>query len=263
MVSLLTRQKTLLNSQQVEEDIQKLQDIASELNEVYERMQIIGVDQAQSRATAILAGLRFTESMQKSPTSSLSGGWLMRVSLACALFISPDVLMLDEPTNHLDLEAVLWLQDYLLSYPHTILLVSHDREFLNQVCTDIILFKDLKLKYYKGDFDTFENVVREQESLQQRQYEAQKQKHEHVQEFIDKFRFNSKRASLVQSRIKSMNKEVLIEEVVQDAVFEFSFPDSGDIGRNVIRLQDVGFGYSKDSLLFKNVEFSIEQVRYN
>ena len=106
----------------------------------------------------VLVGLRFTDEMQHASTSLLSGGWLMRVALASALFIEPDLLMLDEPTNHLDLEAVLWLQNYLLQYPHTVLLVSHDRAFLNEVCTDIVLFKDLKLTYYRGDFDTYEKT---------------------------------------------------------------------------------------------------------
>mgnify|MGYP003706598959 CR=1 FL=1 len=96
--------------------------------------------------------------MQKSSTDSLSGGWRMRVALAGALFIQPDILMLDEPTNHLDLEAVLWLEQYLLSYPHTILLVSHDRAFLNEVCNDIIRFADLKLTYYRGNYDIYEGM---------------------------------------------------------------------------------------------------------
>lgn len=125
---------------------------------MYERLALIGSDSAEARAAAILSGLRFTDSMQQSSTSKLSGGWLMRVALAAALFIEPDVLMLDEPTNHLDLEAVIWLQNYLLQYPHTILLVSHDRTFLNEVCTDVILFKDLKLTYYRGNFDNYEKT---------------------------------------------------------------------------------------------------------
>ncbi len=155
---LLTRQKALIEKQQNIDDVDEIQNILEQLNEVSERMNLIGVHTAEMRVTIILSGLKFTEEMQMSSTSSLSGGWLMRVSLATALFIEPDVLMLDEPTNHLDLEAVLWLQNYLIQYPHTILLVSHDRAFLNEVCTDIILFKDLKLTYYRGNFDTFEKT---------------------------------------------------------------------------------------------------------
>jgi ATP-binding cassette, subfamily F, member 3 len=118
--------------------------------EIYQRLGIIGAHTAEARAAVILAGLQFTPEMQAAPVSALSGGWRMRVSLASALFIEPDLLLLDEPTNHLDLEAVLWLQEYLKGYKHTVLLVSHDRAFLNEVCTDVVQFADKTLRCGAG-----------------------------------------------------------------------------------------------------------------
>ena len=180
--------------------------------------------------------------------------------------------MLDEPTNHLDLQAVLWLEKYLLTYPHTILVVSHDRAFLDEICTDIIHFKDLKLQYYKGNFTTFENIRAENLLVKQRQHEAQQVKRQHMQEFVDKFRYNAKRASLVQSRIKSMEKEEVIELEEEDSVFQFSFPDCGLISSTVVMFQDVAFGYSVKAavdkpsatkLLFQNVNLSVLQTRYS
>lgn len=188
--------------------------------------------------------------------------------------------MLDEPTNHLDLEAVLWLESYLQSYKHTVLLVSHDRAFLDEVCTDIILMKNQKLVYYKGNYSNFEHTRETAMIVQERQRESQAVRLNHMQDFVDKFRFNAKRASLVQSRIKAIEKETVIEEIEEDRGFSFNFPDCGQIGRPIIELENVTFGYpsvrsrvSVDTIsnnpdtvpppppLFVDVDLGIEQTR--
>ena len=130
----------------------------AEYNEVLSEMRILGVHKAEPRVRRILAGLGFTPAMQEQPTTSFSGGWRMRISLARALFMQPDLLLLDEPTNHLDLNAVIWLDNYLQSWKKTLLVVSHDQEFLSSVCQFIIHLENKKLAYYKGDYNTFKKM---------------------------------------------------------------------------------------------------------
>ena len=127
-------------------------DVAADLGEVYDELRAIGADQAEPRARRLLAGLGFSKEMQDRPTNKFSGGWRMRVSLARALYIEPTLLMLDEPTNHLDLNAVIWLDNYLQGYKKTLLIVSHDQSFLDNVCTDIVHLDQCKLWYYKGQY---------------------------------------------------------------------------------------------------------------
>jgi len=145
----------------------------AELEDTYNRLKQIDAETAAARAATILAGLGFTQEMQETATRSLSGGWRMRVALSCALFVTPDILLLDEPTNHLDFPTVLWLEKYLQGYEKTLLLVSHDRKFLNNVITDVIHFAYKTLTYYKGDYETFERVRGEQLRCAWKAYELQ------------------------------------------------------------------------------------------
>lgn len=264
-ISLLNKEKELNEKLKDINNTKEIQIAMKELEDLHERLELIGADSAEARAASILSGLQFTEEMQKQSTDSLSGGWRMRVAIAAALFIEPDLLMLDEPTNHLDLEAVLWLEKYLKSYPNTILLVSHDRAFLNEVCTDIVLFEKLKLFYHRGNYDSYEKNREEMRVVQQKQYEAQQIKLQHMQEFVDKFRYNAKRASLVQSRIKQIEKQILIEKIEDEEEFEFEFYDSGQLGRPIIAIEGVTFGFNslvtgkRLEALFKDVHLNIDQ----
>lgn len=233
--------------------------VARRLEEIYKRLEFIDAYAAESRAASILAGLSFSTEMQKRPTKTFSGGWRMRIALARALFIEPDILLLDEPTNHLDLHAVLWLEAYLVKWPKTFIVVSHAREFLNTVVTDIIHLHGQKLTTYKGDYDTFERTREEQLKNQQKAFEANERARAHMQLFIDKFRYNAKRASLVQSRIKALDRMGRVDEIINDPDYKFEFPSPDDRpGPPIISFSDASFGYPGGPLLFKNLNFGID-----
>ncbi|OMJ95296.1 hypothetical protein SteCoe_1353 [Stentor coeruleus] len=246
------RDELLKLQAQVHNDIQKMTDIN-------ERLQMIDAFTAESRAAGILSGLGFTNETMRLETKKLSGGWRMRIALAKGLFCQPDILLLDEPTNHLDLETVVWLEDYIHTYPNTVIVVSHDRAFLNSVATDIIHFHSESLHYFKGNYDDFERVRGEKLLCQRRAHDAQQARIDHVQKFIDRFRYNAKRASMVQSRIKSLNKMEIIDEVLEDPTCVFQFPDMEKLSAPLLRIDDGSFGYGSDMILSEiNINIDME-----
>lgn len=185
----------------------------------------------------------------------------MRISLARALFKMPELLLLDEPTNHLDLPTVLWLAEYLTTYPHTVMVVSHDRSFLNDVCTDVLHFEDQKLISYQGNYDTFERSRSGRLLEAKRASAASDAKKLHMQTFIDRFRANAGKAKLVQSRIKALEKMTLnsIALPEEDEAFEFHFPVPEALkGGGRVVLNDVSFGYTSDKLILKNVDLTVD-----
>lgn len=225
-----------------------------ELSKLYTEMEALQLDKAPARAASILYGLGFTPDEQKRPTKEFSGGWRMRVALARALFVKPDLLLLDEPTNMLDMRAVYWLEGYLQQWEGTILTVSHDRKFLNEICTDIIHLHTKRLDHYRGNYDNFEKTMKEKLTQQQREYEAQQTLRQHTQEFIDKFRYNAKRAAMVQSRIKMLEKLPVLRAVELDSDITFKFAECEVLNNPVLQLDDMSFRYSDDApFLFRKL----------
>lgn len=154
----------------------------------------------------ILIGLGFTEENIRFPSKKFSGGWRMRIAIAKVVFCEPEILFLDEPTNHLDLVALIWLEQYILTLDITVVIVSHAKDFLNEVVDEIIELQNQKLTYYKGNFDQFEKTKQEQTKQRMRKRESQLEEIAHMQKFVDQFRANAKRATMAQSRMKAIEK---------------------------------------------------------
>ncbi|KAF7232631.1 hypothetical protein EG68_10989 [Paragonimus skrjabini miyazakii] len=259
--ALLAELARLQPSQTVPNGLQDAQDSedrsGDKMAQIYARLAAIEADKAPARAAVILCGLGFDPEMQKRPTKEFSGGWRMRLSLAQALFANPDLLLLDEPTNMLDMRALIWLEGYLQNCSNILIIVSHDRSFLNAVATDIIHLTARHLDFYRGNYDAFEQARAERLLAQQREYEAQKAEREHIQQFIDKFRYNAKRASLVQSRIKQLERLPPISLPEKDLKIVIRLPVCDKLSSPVLRLDEVNFHYTPDKPILHKVDLSI------
>ncbi|KAJ1975518.1 ATP-binding cassette, regulator of translational elongation [Dimargaris verticillata] len=232
--------------------------LSTQLTEVYRKLQEIESDKAEAKAASILAGLGFHQADLERPTKSFSGGWRMRLSLARALFCRPDLLLLDEPTNMLDIPAVVWLEQYLRKWPSTLLVVSHDREFLDEVATDIMHQHSEKLDYYKGNFSMFHGTKEERRKNQIREYESQLQYRQHLQDFIDRWRYNAKRAAQAQSKIKILEKLPVLEAPEDEAVVTFRFPDPEALSPPILQMDEVGFGYTPEKRILSGVNIDMQ-----
>ncbi|GAW80985.1 ABC transporter,ATP-binding cassette, sub-family F, member 2 [Plasmodium gonderi] len=217
---------------------------------IYEKLNSISYLEAEKEASKILCGLGFDSNLQKKKVNSLSGGMRMRLCLSRILFSNNDIILLDEPTNHLDIYTIQFLIDYIKKLNKTCIIVSHDRDFLNEVCTDIIYFHQKQLTYYSGNYDQFEKTRVEQLLQQQREHDSIEMKKKHVQKFIDRFRYNSKRAALVQSRIKLLNKLPVVNLEKEETPFSFSFLEPFYTSNVLIRLKNVSF----KNEMFKNLQ---------
>jgi ATP-binding cassette subfamily F protein 3 len=229
------------------------------LSDIHGKLSEMESDKAEPRAATILAGLGFSPERQQYPTKTFSGGWRMRLALARALFCEPDLLLLDEPSNMLDVPSITFLSTYLQTYPSTVLVVSHDRAFLNEVATDIIHQHSERLDYYKGsDFDSFYATKEERRKTAKREYENQMVQRAHLQAFIDKFRYNAAKSSEAQSRIKKLERMPVLEAPEAEYTVHFKFPDVEKLSPPIIQMTNVAFGYTPDKPLLKHVDLDVQ-----
>ncbi|PRQ51922.1 putative adenosinetriphosphatase [Rosa chinensis] len=246
-------------------------DAGEKLAELYDQLQLMGSDAAEAQASKILAGLGFTKDMQGRPTKSFSGGWRMRISLARALFVQPTLLLLDEPTNHLDLRAVLWLEEYLCRWKKTLVVVSHDRDFLNTVCTEIIHLHDLKLHFYRGNFDDFETgyeqrrkEVNKKFEIYDKQVKAARRSGSRVQQEKvkdrAKFLVNKEAAkSKGKGKVEEDDTQVEAPKKWRDYSVEFHFPEPTELTPPLLQLIDVSFSYpNREDFRLSDVDVGID-----
>tara|TARA_B100001765_G_C19505948_1_gene342773 strand:+ start:1311 stop:3113 length:1803 start_codon:yes stop_codon:yes gene_type:complete len=227
------------------------------ISEIYMRLEEINAYDAPWKASLILSGLGFDKPQQEKKLKEFSGGWRMRVGLASALFNEPDLLLLDEPTNHLDFESNTWLENFLVNYPRTFILISHDRETLNKTVDHIIHVDQLKLNIYTGNYDQYEKIYAQKKIGQQSLFDKQQAYKKNVMRFVDRFGSKASKAKQAQSRLKSLEKMDLVDAVISDRAIKFSFPKPENLGSSIITLDHVDVGYEKGNPVLKDINLSI------
>lgn len=252
----------------IEEEIEKL-SMADQVDDLlmeakYEQLEGLDPSTFEAKASAILNGLGFDKVMMAKPTKDMSGGWRMRVALAKALFIKPSLLLLDEPTNHLDLEAVVWLETYLSTYNHILVVNSHSQDFLDNVCTNIMDLTVLKkLVYYGGNFSTYMRTKSENETNQMKAYDKQQEEIAHIKKFISSagtYANLVKQAKSKQKIIDKMEAAGLVQKIAKDVSITFQFQETSKLPPPIIAFNEVGFSYDGDikNALYKKLDFGID-----
>lgn len=227
-----------------------------ELPEIYDELKRLESDTAEGRVSRILSGLGFSEDDLQKKVSDFSGGWRMRLALAGALFRYSDILLLDEPTNHLDLEASIWLENYLKKYSKTLLIISHDRNLLNNICDGIIHFENKKLVSYSGNYNNFyKNYILKHEN-EEKLAKKQAEFKAHLQSFVDRFRYKATKAKQAQSRLKMLDKLQDISVTQLDKSCHFKFPQALDLPTPLVKIENGSVGYD-DNIVLNKININI------
>lgn len=233
------------------------------LVDIYDRLDELDPATFEPRASTILVGLGFNATTIHKRTRDMSGGWRMRVALAKALFIQPTMLLLDEPTNHLDLSACVWLEQYLSGYKKMLIVVSHSQDFLDGVCTDIMVMQQQSLKYWGGNYSTYVRTRAEQDTNQLKLYKKQQEEIKHIKQFISSCGTYTNLVRQAKSRQKHLDRMIeagLLEPPFEEPQFKFSFLDCGSMAPPLISFSDVAFSYSgaKEDYLYSNLSFGVD-----
>jgi ATP-binding cassette subfamily F protein 3 len=226
--------------------------------DIQTRLADIDAWSAEGRASSILKGLGFDIDKQSMPCSAFSGGWRMRVALAGVLFSQPDLLLLDEPTNYLDLEGAIWLETYLAKYPHTVIIVSHDRGLLNRAVGGILHLEDKKLTFYQGNYDTFARTRAARLAVAESEAKKQDARRAHLQSYVDRFRAKADKAKQAQSRLKAIARMEPITRPQEAALRRFTFPNPEELAPPILRLDGAVAGYG-DHVVLRNLDLRIDQ----
>ena len=215
------------------------------------KIDAIGGYAIHSRAASLLAGLGFSEAEQSNPVKSFSGGWRMRLNLAQALLCRSDLLLLDEPTNHLDLDTMYWLEGWIKAYQGTLILISHDRDFIDGIVDEIVHVENHKLNYYKGNYTAFEHVRAERMAQQQVAFERQQKERAHMQSFVDRFRYKASKAKQAQSRLKALERMTELLPSQADSPFHMAFREPEALPNPLVTMEQVSIGYGEAEILKK------------
>ncbi len=229
----------------------------NKLGDIYERLMQIDAYSAEARASTVLKGLGFSDYQQTSPLSSFSGGYRMRVALAAALFQQPDLLMLDEPTNHLDLEATLWLKEFLKNYPNSLLIISHDRELMNECVDTIFHLQQGKVTRYTGNYDFYLKTYLEQRAFTEAYNAKVEAQRKHMMKFVTRFGAKATKAAQAQSKLKAIAKLTPITLVDDDPTIKLDFPETEHLSPPLIHYEKIALGYDNNTVL-KNLSGNID-----
>ncbi|WP_447017971.1 ABC transporter ATP-binding protein [Shewanella algae] len=227
------------------------EDNGHRIAELHGKLDAVGGYSIRARAGTLLAGLGFTEAQQSHPVKSFSGGWRMRLNLAQALLCRSELLLLDEPTNHLDLDTMYWLEGWIKSYQGTLVLISHDRDFIDAIVDEIVHVEHQKLNFYKGNYSAFEHTRAERMAQQQVAYERQQRERAHMQSFVDRFRYKASKAKQAQSRLKALERMTELMPSKADSPFYMEFREPDALPNPLVKMEDVSVGYGDKAILNK------------